>query len=367
MAYTLYKNLTTVNRTVMNKTNKYIVIHYTGNQTDTAKANANYFKSVNRSASAHYFVDATDVYQVVEDKDSAWAVGKNYGSNNLFNTIKNNNSISIEMCSTNGAIAGATFDNTVALTKELMKKYNIPASNVVRHFDVCSKKCPGWTGWLSGNETLWNNFKSNIGSQTATATSTPVTQTTQTATRNYLQKGDRGQEVKDMQYKLCLLKHKCDVDGIFGADTERKLIDWQQENHLTADGKYGDVSRKTMDGIFAYLATLNQPTTTQSGYSKTQFIKDVQSAIGAKVDGIAGNETLSKTVTVSSSKNRKHPVVKPIQKYLNYLGYSCGTADGIAGAKFDSAAKSFQKSKGCIADGEITAKCSTWKKLLGLA
>lgn len=38
---------------------KYIVIHYTGNSKDTAKANANYFAGGSRGASAHYFVDNT--------------------------------------------------------------------------------------------------------------------------------------------------------------------------------------------------------------------------------------------------------------------------------------------------------------------
>lgn len=109
--------------------------------------------------------------------------------------------------------------------------------------------------------------------------------------------------------------------------------------------------------------TQASPTTT---YTKTQFIKDVQSAIGAKVDGIAGKETLSKTVTVSKTKNNRHAVVRPIQKYLNTLGFSCGVEDGIAGAKFDAAVKAYQKANGCVADGEITAQKNTWKKLLGM-
>lgn len=109
--------------------------------------------------------------------------------------------------------------------------------------------------------------------------------------------------------------------------------------------------------------TQASPTTT---YTKTQFIKDVQSAIGAKVDGIAGKETLSKTVTVSKTKNNRHAVVRPIQKYLNTLGFSCGVEDGIAGAKFDAAVKAYQKTNGCVADGEITAQELTWKKLLGM-
>jgi len=104
----------------------------------------------------------------------------------------------------------------------------------------------------------------------------------------------------------------------------------------------------------------------KSTYSKKQFIRDVQSAIGAKVDGVAGPETLSKTVTVSRDKNRKHAVVKPIQKYFNALGYNCGEADGVAGQKFDSATQAYQKAKKCVVDGEITAKKNTWKSLLGL-
>ena len=117
MSYTLVKNLTTVNYTKGNSGRKYIVIHYTGNKTDSAKANSNYFKSINRGASAHYFVDKTTVYQVVDDNNMAWAVGRNYGSNNLFGKVTNANSISIEMCSTNGKIANETYKNTVELTK----------------------------------------------------------------------------------------------------------------------------------------------------------------------------------------------------------------------------------------------------------
>ena len=51
---------------------------------------------------------------------------------------------------------------------------------------------------------------------------------------------------------------------------------------------------------------------------------------------------------------------------MNALGYDCGTVDGIAGAKFKKAVVKFQKAKGCIADGEITARGKTWKKLLGM-
>ena len=102
-------------------------------------------------------------------------------------------------------------------------------------------------------------------------------------------------------------------------------------------------------------------------YSLTQFINDVQKACGASVDGIAGPETLSKTVTLSATKNRKHAAVKSVQKRLITLGYAeVGEADGIAGPKFTQAVKRFQKDNGCWVDGIITKANKTWRKLLGM-
>lgn len=99
-----------------------------------------------------------------------------------------------------------------------------------------------------------------------------------------------------------------------------------------------------------------------------QFVKEVQSACGAAVDGIAGPETISKTVTLSAKKNSEHNAVKAVQKRLNELGYTeVGTADGIAGPKFTSAVAHYQQDNGCVVDGEITAQNKTWRKLLGMA
>lgn len=104
-----------------------------------------------------------------------------------------------------------------------------------------------------------------------------------------------------------------------------------------------------------------------AGYTREQFIREVQAACGAAVDGIAGSETLGKTVTLSESKNRTHPAVLPVQKYLHALGYTqVGEADGIAGVKFTAAVVAFQEDHRCWADGEITAKNKTWRTLLGL-
>ena len=103
-------------------------------------------------------------------------------------------------------------------------------------------------------------------------------------------------------------------------------------------------------------------------YERTQFIMDVQAATGSKVDGKAGNETIRNTITVSTTKNRKHEVVKAIQKRLNALGYDCGEVDGIAGPKFAAAVKCYKKEVLGYKKpkGRIVARKKMWKSLLGM-
>lgn len=154
------KNLTTINYNSMsNKVNKYIVIHYTGNTTDTAYNNTRYFKSVNRNASAHYFVDDNNIYQCVLDKDKAWHIGDKLKIGNggaWYGICTNSNSIGIEMCCTNSDVSQTTVNNTIELVKYLMDKYSIPTSHVIRHYDVTNKMCPAP---MVNNSSRWEAFK----------------------------------------------------------------------------------------------------------------------------------------------------------------------------------------------------------------
>ena len=137
---------------------------------------------------------------------------------------------------------------------------------------------------------------------------------------------------------------------------------WNQLNTgYTMDGFRKDVAEK-MGNVQP--APAPSPSTDSD---QVIFIKAVQSACGAKVDGIAGNETISKTVTLSRRCNTRHAVVKAVQSYLNYLGYDCGSVDGIFGAKTAAAVARYQKANDCVCDGIITARNKTWKKLLGMA
>lgn len=295
MSYALVLNLTTVNYKKGNSGRKYIVIHYTGNTTDTAMNNANYFKSVNRGASAHYFVDKTQIVQVVKEEDTAWAVGRNYGSNNLFGQCTNSNSISIEMCSTNGKIADETYKNTVELTKDLMNRYGISVDKVVRHWDVCSKVCPGWDGWGANGKdaSIWNQFKKDISSETV---STPPSI-------------DSSSSSVPSSSKSILT-----VDGKWGTATTKRL---QEIFGTVQDGKVSNQwSKYKQDGCYTGWEWKTSPT------GSSALIKAIQRKVGATVDGWIGTNTIKAMQkywgTVQDGKiSEVSSLVKAIQRWAN--------------------------------------------------
>lgn len=139
---------------------KYIVVHFTANNGDTAYGNTNYFKSY-RGASAHYFVDENGIYQSIEDRNIAWHCGaKKY----KHSTCRNSNSLGVELCSRkdskgNYYFMDKTVDNAVELIKMLMAKYNLPIANVIRHYDVTGKNCPEP---FVRNIEAWQNFKDRL-------------------------------------------------------------------------------------------------------------------------------------------------------------------------------------------------------------
>ena len=149
---------------------RYIVIHYTGNDGDRAASNGKYFKERIVNASAHYFVDDTEIIQSVPDHCIAWSVGGNKypscsktGGGQWYGKCTNNNSISIELCDTKkNAVSDfteATLMNAVNLCQMLMKKYNVPIENVIRHFDVVGKICPKP---FVENKAAWKKWKERL-------------------------------------------------------------------------------------------------------------------------------------------------------------------------------------------------------------
>ena len=125
----------------------YIVIHYTGNDGDTAKNNADYFATSNtREAGAHYYVDKEGgVAQSVKLNRTAYAVGGKYsisnGAGSYYGKCTNANSVSIELCDCRTDTNWEQMKATRQLIQRIRKQCP-NAKTIIRHWDVNGKDCP---------------------------------------------------------------------------------------------------------------------------------------------------------------------------------------------------------------------------------
>ena len=198
MAIDIIKQASTINTTYSpGRKIKYIVIHYTAGASSapgSARNTALWFGNPRAGGSADFVVDDSEIVQFSPDLNSyyCWHAGLDYsgGKAPYWGKCTNANSIGIEICSTNRnysdkdpanspkwSFTNAAVEKAVELTKYLMKKYNIPAENVIRHWDVCRKACPGIIGWNTENgntEKKWLDFKKKISGNEATSTTTPT-------------------------------------------------------------------------------------------------------------------------------------------------------------------------------------------------
>lgn len=152
------KMLTKYNHSPRTQKITHIVTHDVG-AVSKAKDNATFFNTGDRGSSADFFVDSTNIFQIIDyHKNYSWAVGDGHS---MFG-IGNGNSVSIEMClEANHQPSAQTIKNTQDLIRFLMKELNIPLSNCVRHFDVSRKNCPTSLN-LDGKWTKWIAFKKGI-------------------------------------------------------------------------------------------------------------------------------------------------------------------------------------------------------------
>ena len=154
----IQKQFINYNRSSRSQDIRYIVIHSTGNTGDTAQNNHDYFAGGNRNASADFFVDDSNIIQIIDsDNYYSWHCGDGKGAY----VISNSNSIAIEMCGTDGGnISDTTVNNTVELVQYLMKKYSIDINHVVRHYDASRKSCP--YQFMSNSWARWYDFKERV-------------------------------------------------------------------------------------------------------------------------------------------------------------------------------------------------------------
>jgi len=187
---------------------------------------------------------------------------------------------------------------------------------------------------------------------------TPVSIPKQEQSKSPIQKAKEfvGNRCKELQEKLIALGYNCGgygADNNFGQGTYDSLIQFQKDNGLIVDGLAGNNTFNKLDEL---INKKSQPKV------KSYDFRSLQKIIGAVQDNIAGSETLGRCPIIKYGSNGE--IVKWIQNRLNYLGFNCGTADGIFGNMTKQAVILFQQSKGLSSDFVIGN--NTWSKLLGL-
>lgn len=180
---------------------EYIVIHYTGNNGDTAKNNADYFATGNKTeAGAHFFVDKKgEIWKSIEIDRIAWAVGGLFsrgrdGAGKYYQKCTNTNSVSIELCD---CVKGTNWEQMV-VTRQLVlhiQKKCPNAKTIIRHFDVNGKICPA--SMAGANNEQWKRlhnyltkryqFKAKVIKNAAIRSSGKVTETNKIGSKK---KGD---------------------------------------------------------------------------------------------------------------------------------------------------------------------------------
>lgn len=275
----------------------YIVWHYTANDGDTDEANAKYFATGSRGASAHFFVDDDSITMTVPVNKVAWAVGGkrlNTAGGKLYAKVTNSNSISIELCDTqkNGKydVSDKTLENAILKTRELMKTYGIPLDHVIRHYDVTGKLCPRW----AVDENKWAEIKKMIaGSASPVPQPTPVTPSVPKVETAALA-CPKSSTIRDIQ----------------------KWLNDRYNTGLKVDNAYGPLTKKAL-------------------------VKAVQTEIGTEADGIFGPK--SKAASKTIRRGNKGILVTLWQCFLVCNYYNPNGIDSKFGPGCERATKTFQK------------------------
>ena len=339
-----------------NKKNKKITIHHMAGNLSVETC-GNVFQT--RQASSNYGIGSDGrIGMYVEEHNRSWASS---------NRANDEQAVTIEVANDGGSpnwhVGDKALASLIELCVDICKRNGIEklvytgdsSGNLTKHSMFAATACPG--PYLGGKFT-W--IAEEVNKRLGADTPSEAKPASDSSSNSILRRGSSGAQVKELQEKLIYIGYSCGrygADGDFGSATETAVKEFQHNAGIDDDGVVGAITSDILNKVYSFAKS----------YSFENFVRDVQKAIGAKVDGIPGSETLSKTVTISNKANSTHAVVKAVQKRLYALGYATvGTADGIAGSKFEIALCEYQKDHDCYSDGEATAQKTTWKRLLKL-
>lgn len=233
---------------------KYIVLHYTGVNGDTAKNEVKFFSTGNtRSAGAHFFVGQDgDVQQSIPLNYIAWSVGDyRNGHGTYYGRCTNTNSVSIEMCDQMNKDASADQINAVRKLIAYIQSQCSNAKTIIRHYDVTTKHCPA--RYLNAEK--WRQLKAAV-----TGGEMPV---------------EKPENVTPESLA---------VDGYVGNKTVRK---WQGIMGTVQDGEISGQSRTLKKYHLRFTSNA-----IEYGSGGSTLIRAVQKKLGCDVDGQMGPVTI---------------------------------------------------------------------------
>ena len=174
-----------------------------------------------------------------------------------------------------------------------------------------------------------------------------------------------GTRCTELQTKLNKVGYKLTVDGDLGINTYNSIIDFQSKNQLTVDGLFGTQSWSKLESIVASLNVVKptpQPQPTQSVNSNLQALQNLCNQLGVRdengnalvVDGLIGQHS---RYAISHLPLVGLPYTQPLAaKYVQ--GRIGADIDGIFGNQSAGLLKTWQNSRGLVADGICGA--NTW-------
>lgn len=378
------QKLTTKNCYVGQNNPAYVVVHETDNWSNGAgaKTHANAMYNGNLAGTVHYYVDDTDIYQTLDHKNGAYAVGDGGGKYG----ITNRNSINIEICVNPDSNYYTAVKNCQWLCAHLLEQYGWGTDRLKRHYDASRKHCPR----RILDEGLWDDFVKNVQN-------IMKGESVEESQEN-LQYGSQGKAVQKCQENLMYLGFdlgESGADGSYGNATVAAVKTAQGKYGLTQDGIYGP---NTKTKVESEVARKKQQEESAKENAKERLIKDGQIHCnnyvnaGLAVDGDVGpatrkayikcvqqamNMDYGKSIAVdgiwgsaSDNKLAGHTVrygetqemVRALQIGLMLHGYNPNGVDGNFGTGCQQAVREYQADHGLTVDG--IAGYNTFKSLL---
>lgn len=161
------------------------------------------------------------------------------------------------------------------------------------------------------------------------------------------------------------------LDNAYRPAIRHPMYGWQYTSRGRIAGIDGDVD---MNIWYADIeGNENMAGSPAVKYSREQFIKEMAQAAGLPSDAAVG-EILKKTVSISTKKNRQHPCVTPLERYMQLFGYYSGKIEAdygeepVFGNGMAKATKLYQTMHVGMKkpDGEWTKQNASYKKALGI-